>query len=34
VVFGGRGNHGSVACHLDKERDSRGYGKRNSSNTI
>jgi hypothetical protein len=33
VVFTSRGNNGSVACHLEKERDSRGCGKRNSSGT-
>jgi len=31
VAFAGRGNNGSVACHLDKERDSYECGKRNSS---
>jgi hypothetical protein len=33
VAFAGRGNNESTACHLDKERDSRGCGKRNSSGT-
>jgi hypothetical protein len=33
VVFTSRGNNGNVACHLHKERDSCGCGKRNSSST-
>jgi hypothetical protein len=33
VLFASRGNNGSVACHLDKERDSCGCGKRNNSGT-
>jgi len=33
VVFASRRNNGSVACHLDKERDSCGCVKRNSLGT-
>jgi hypothetical protein len=33
VIFAGKRNNGSAACHCDKERDSHGFEKRNSSGT-
>jgi len=31
AVFVGKGNNGSATCHLDKERNSHEFRKRNSS---
>lgn len=33
VLFASRGNNGNTTYHPDKERDSRGCGKKNSSGT-
>jgi hypothetical protein len=33
VLFASRGNNGNTTSHPDKERDSRGCGKKNSSGT-